>query len=52
MQKTTLEIHFIYLGNKKFAVSSRHAAKSLFSFPQNAMQFKILSFSVQVACFS
>jgi hypothetical protein len=52
-KKTATEIHFIYLDNKEIYCTLRLAAQPLFYFPQNAIHFIILSFSVQiiVTCF-
>ena len=47
-KKTLLEIHFISLGNREIYCILRHAAQSLFYFPQNSVSFIILSFSVQI----
>jgi hypothetical protein len=39
IKNTPLEINFIYLGNKEICCILRHAASSLFDFPQNVMYF-------------
>lgn len=44
--KTPLEVHFYIQATRAFTAFVRHAAESLFYFPQNAVYRVIFTFSV------
>jgi hypothetical protein len=49
-KKPSSEIILHTLATRKTTAFLRHAAYSLFHFPQNTVYFTIISFSVQIIC--